>query len=677
MVKFLAAALAGLSVLSLGVPPTAVEAKKVSAAQEISTRRVAYVTNGSNYVVMYDLDSHELLKNIRLDSGGVAAVFNADQSRLYLGYNSGIAMVDTGLNTIVGKIGGGVRAMALSPDGTRILKVSSGLPVNTVIEVDALRLGQIRQIAVGKRPTAVAYAPDGKHAYVTNGDSASVSVLDLTAGTTTAIAVGTNPSAIAVAPSGSTAYAVNTGDGTVSVIDTASAAVTGTIAVGAGATAIALTADGAQAYVVNGAANSVSVVDTATATVSATIAVGAAPASVTFGPGGATAYVANKDGGSISVIDTATHTVTTPFPGRATPGAIATAVVEPQAPKFTLTTSVPQPGFAYANPQVQGVWADVAAAVYDFGDGTPPLTSDVVFEAAHKYERGGTYTVKVRITDRIGQTTTMSAPVVARPELPSIALLATINRRFVSTDGTGSKPLIANRTAPGAWETFDPVDLGGDLVALRAHANGSYLTVGSTALLTATATAIDTASTFQLVRAANGVFSLRSLATGKYVSSNNGTHPMAADRTVIGPWETFQQARTTNVGAVFWARANERAVTAESGGNRALIANRSLTYLWETFDVIDAGDGYVALLARANGRFVTAESGGNRSLIANRLAVGPWERFKITVYDDGNISLLANANGRYVTAESAGRLPLIANREAVGQWEKFGTWLVP
>ncbi|WNM38938.1 GH25 family lysozyme [Micromonospora halotolerans] len=119
------------------------------------------------------------------------------------------------------------------------------------------------------------------------------------------------------------------------------------------------------------------------------------------------------------------------------------------------------------------------------------------------------------------------------------------------------------------------------------------------------------------------------------------------------------------------ATVNIRYVTADKSGASALIANRTVIGPWEQFDQIDVGGGFVAFRARVNGRYVTAENAGASPLIANRTAVGPWEKFRITTNPDGTVSLLANANNRYVTAEQAGARPLIANRTAIGPWEKF------
>jgi len=61
----------------------------------------------------------------------------------------------------------------------------------------------------------------------------------------------------------------------------------------------------------------------------------------------------------------------------------------------------------------------------------------------------------------------------------------------------------------------------------------------------------------------------------------------------------------------------------------SLIANRSAVGPWETFSVIHNSDRTVSLRALVNGRYVTAECRGLDALIANRTVIGPWEKFDL------------------------------------------------
>ncbi|SDM75884.1 glycoside hydrolase family 3 C-terminal domain-containing protein [Actinacidiphila guanduensis] len=119
------------------------------------------------------------------------------------------------------------------------------------------------------------------------------------------------------------------------------------------------------------------------------------------------------------------------------------------------------------------------------------------------------------------------------------------------------------------------------------------------------------------------------------------------------------------------AHANGQYVTAEDNGASALIANRTAIGPWETFDEIDLGGGKVALRSHTNSKYVTSPSGGSGSLIASSGTIGAAETFDLIHDPDGAITLRAHSDNQYVTAENAGAAPLIANRTAIGPWEEF------
>lgn len=145
------------------------------------------------------------------------------------------------------------------------------------------------------------------------------------------------------------------------------------------------------------------------------------------------------------------------------------------------------------------------------------------------------------------------------------------------------------------------------------------------------------------------------------------TGPRAGEPTDVA---TSSAAATTEVVAIR-AKINNKYVSAENAGQSSLIANRTAVGPWETFDLVRINSTDIYLRAHANGKLVCAEAGGGAALISNRDAVGPWETFQLINNSDGTKSLRARANNKLVTAESAGAAPLIANRTAVGPWEKF------
>jgi YVTN family beta-propeller protein len=97
-------------------------------------------------------------------------------------------------------------------------------------------------IPVGRFPDAIAITPNGKPAYVANGDGTGT-VTPITTATNTAgppITVGNDPRAIAITPNGKTAYVANQGSDTVTPISTVTNTAAPPIAVGNGPYAIAI-----------------------------------------------------------------------------------------------------------------------------------------------------------------------------------------------------------------------------------------------------------------------------------------------------------------------------------------------------------------------------------------------------------------------------------------------------
>ncbi len=251
-----------------------------------------------------------------------------------------------------------------------------------------------------------------------------------------------------------------------------------------------------------------------------------------------------------------------------------------------------------------------------------------------------------------------------------LALRAHANGGYVTA---GATPLVASAGTAGDAQLFDQIDLGGGYVALRSRATGRVVTAenAGAGALDANRTAIGAWERFRLIVNADGSVSLRAAINGRYVTAEGaGAQPLIANRTAIGAWERFDHVLAPGTVAL-WAMANLRYVTAESAGAQPLIANRGTLGGWELFTTVDLGGGYVALRAGANGRYVTAENAGAGALVANRTAVGAWERFRLIVNADTTLSLLAAVNSRFVTAEGAGAQPLIANRTAIGAWERF------
>jgi len=117
---------------------------------------------------------------------------------------------------------------------------------------------------------------------------------------------------------------------------------------------------------------------------------------------------------------------------------------------------------------------------------------------------------------------------------------ARVNSRFVTTSAGN---LIASATVASTLaERFDIVDLGGGNVAFRSKANGQYVCAENAGAnpLVANRPAVGAWETFARVNNPDGSVSFRAQANGKYVVAENaGAASLIANRDAIGAWEKF------------------------------------------------------------------------------------------------------------------------------------------
>ncbi len=150
-----------------------------------------------------------------------------------------------------------------------------------------------------------------EYAYITNGKSNTVAVIDLTndpvRGFTLVktLQVGTEPTGIAANPKRNEVYVVNSGSSNVSVIDAEQNKVVATIGVYGRPYFIDVSPDGRRGYVANSGSDNVSVIDLDRRVVAATLRVGGNPGLARVSPDGATVVVSNRADNSVSIIDAA------------------------------------------------------------------------------------------------------------------------------------------------------------------------------------------------------------------------------------------------------------------------------------------------------------------------------------------------------------------------------------
>ena len=152
-------------------------------------------------------------------------------------------------------------------------------------------------------------------AYITNGLSETVSVIDTASNTVVAtVRVGSGPFGVAVNPNGTQVYVANLTLNSVSVINAATNSVAATVALSGSPVGVAVNPSGTRVYATTWFSNNVSVIDAVTNTVLAAIPVGLTPLGIAVNPSGTRVYVAiggtaNVPGSTVQVIDTGTNSV--------------------------------------------------------------------------------------------------------------------------------------------------------------------------------------------------------------------------------------------------------------------------------------------------------------------------------------------------------------------------------
>ena len=136
--------------------------------------------------------------------------------------------------------------IALTSDETRVVVVNREANSVSIIKVKNANGNDVHrklaEIGVGEEPRCVAVSPNDRLAFVTNGISGTVSVVNLVQNRVVKeIKVGTEPRGCALTADGSLLYVANHTEGTVTIIDTTSRTVAGVVQVGGRPLALAIT----------------------------------------------------------------------------------------------------------------------------------------------------------------------------------------------------------------------------------------------------------------------------------------------------------------------------------------------------------------------------------------------------------------------------------------------------
>lgn len=181
-----------------------------------------------------------------------------------------------------------------------------------------------------------------EYAYVTNGGSNTVTILDVVnVRVDREIAVGQHPVAAAASPTRNEVYVVNSGaqggTGSLSVIDAQRNAVAATIPLHRDPVSIDVDGDGELAYIANSGSNSVSVINLKGRREVAQLGAGEQPDAAVLSPDGKTLVVANRGGNSVSIFDARAGKLRAVFEG--CPGAGEPVVLPDSSKTFVPCTT--------------------------------------------------------------------------------------------------------------------------------------------------------------------------------------------------------------------------------------------------------------------------------------------------------------------------------------------------
>lgn len=272
--------------------------------------------------------------------------------------------------------------------------------------------------------------------------------------------------------------------------------------------------------------------------------------------------------------------------------------------------------------------------------------------------------------------------------------IRTDNGYYAQAVNGGGGDVTAKGPWPREWETFtlqsaagEWADVASGAEVLLRSADGHFVTAtGPGGAITANATSPTLQARFILVTPAGEPaqlghftrFGLRAANNQYLCAEGAGGGVLAANRTAMGPWETFVAIShpepadcvlTTSIRTV----SKVHFLQADGGGGAALSARGPWPLEWETFDIVAAdrasaglGDGARVNVRTDSWHYLQAEGGGGGKVSAAGPWPREWETFILVVpgrrpwLRQGARFGLKAANGRFVEAETGGGGAVVA-----------------
>jgi YVTN family beta-propeller protein len=232
------------------------------------------------------------------------------------------------------RVGKRPRGMKLSRDGKLLYVALSGSPragpgvdesklpppersADGIGVVDLATRTLVRVLPSGQDPEAFDLSPDGKTIYVSNEETAEMSVLDVSSGAIRAkVGVGREPEGVATRPDGKFVFVTSETDSEVTAVDTATLAVVAHMPTGPRPRGVVFTRDGRTAFVTDEAGAKLTILDAAAFKSVGEIALhadspmpsGTRPMGAVLSADDKLLYVSCGRGGSLAIVDVATRT---------------------------------------------------------------------------------------------------------------------------------------------------------------------------------------------------------------------------------------------------------------------------------------------------------------------------------------------------------------------------------
>jgi YVTN family beta-propeller protein len=247
-----------------------------------------------------------LLALVPLKGNAEDWALSEDQGRLYVATPSSdrITVIDTTNWTEVATIAQVPRPsrLVLQPDGHYLwaaYRAQDGASGVAAITTDGVTL--VRLIATGGGAHEIAFDRDGAHAFVTNRDDGTVSVVDVvTLKKLVDVPTGKDPTSIAYSQASQMLYVTHEQDGTIAVLDPKAFSMVGRMRAEPGLGQVRFAPGGRLGFAVNPMANVVHVLDAAACRIVQTADTDKEPDGVTFA--GRLAYVHHRASATVRVI---------------------------------------------------------------------------------------------------------------------------------------------------------------------------------------------------------------------------------------------------------------------------------------------------------------------------------------------------------------------------------------